>query len=97
VGLTGIERRVLGGDALQHGARGAGLLHDVRQLVREQRAARRARRLVAARGEHDVAADGERLGLVRARKRSGLLVDVDPDLAEIDAEPGLGELTVARW
>ena len=62
------------------------LLHDVRQLVREQPPALRRRRAVLAVAEEDVGAGRERPRLDGTRERAGERVRVDADVAEAVAE-----------
>ena len=85
-------RRVAQPDAAGRGGavdRAAALLDDVGQLVREGDAASVGGRVIAVALEHDVGADGVGVGVHRPGRLLGAGVVVDPDVAEVVAQPGL--------
>ena len=73
---------------LEHRLRGRPLLHDVRELVRQEASATRAPRRVLPLVEHDVGADRVR---PRAYGPRRLPVRVDPDITEFLAKAGFHE------
>jgi hypothetical protein len=59
------------------------LLHDVRELMRDQLVAGVAARVESVLAERDVAADGERVRIQRTRQRVGVAAGVDLHPAEV--------------